>query len=185
VIEHISKQLAPAIIRNRNLTIEDLKTLNLPLIFQENLVIIEKSTIGWKLKTPIAIELNKILAAGEKGLVDYIICSCIRQQPALIPYIFENQTPTQVSSPLSTSLPKLTFQLQKLYCRRQKIRYLARIQTRFNYRRHKASRRNPRPSTSPESLRLHQRLSCRSPRLRPLTWRRQQLHQSRKNLLPR
>jgi hypothetical protein len=58
-------------------------------MFQANLVIIEKSTGGWKLKTPISIELSKILAVGEKGLVDYIIRSCLREQPALIPYIFE------------------------------------------------------------------------------------------------
>ena len=56
------------------------------------MVIIERSLDNWKLKTPISIDLNKILAAGEKGLVDYIIRSCIREQPALIPYIFENKT---------------------------------------------------------------------------------------------
>jgi site-specific recombinase XerD len=59
---------------------------------QGNLVIIEKSLNDWKLKTPIAIELNLVLEAGEKGLVDYIIRSCIREQPSLITYIFENKT---------------------------------------------------------------------------------------------
>jgi site-specific recombinase XerD len=92
LIEHKTKQIASAITRTRNLTVEDLKTLDLPLKFQENLVIIEKSTNDWKLKTPIAIELDKVLAAGEKGLVDFIIRSCIQEQPVLIPYIFENKT---------------------------------------------------------------------------------------------
>jgi site-specific recombinase XerD len=92
MIEHTTKQIASAITRTRNLTIEDLKSLDLPLLFQGNLVIIEKSINDWKLKTPISIELNHVLAAGEKGLVDYVIRSCIREQPALIPYIFENKT---------------------------------------------------------------------------------------------
>lgn len=92
MIERKTRQLAPAISRSRNLSVEDLKSLGLPLMFQGNLVIIEKSLNDWKLKTPIAIELSQVLEAGEKGLVDYIIRSCIREQPALIPYIFENKT---------------------------------------------------------------------------------------------
>jgi site-specific recombinase XerD len=81
--------LASAITRNRNLSAEELKSLNLPLIFQGNLVIIEKSIDGWKLRQPITIELIKILAAQEKGLIDYIIRSCLNERPSLIPYIFE------------------------------------------------------------------------------------------------
>ncbi len=81
--------IAPAIVRQRNLTIEDLKSLNLPLIFTGDTVIIERSLDNWKLKTPLSIDLSKILAVGEKGLVDYIIRSCIREQPSLILYIFE------------------------------------------------------------------------------------------------
>ena len=92
MIEHKTKQIASAITRTRKLTIEDLKNLDLPLKFQGNLVVIEKSLNNYQLKTPITLELNKVLEAGEKGLVDYVIRSCIRVQPALIPYIFENQT---------------------------------------------------------------------------------------------
>ncbi len=84
--------LAPAIKHIRQLSIEELKDLNLPLKFQGNLVIIERSLNDWKLKKPITIELGKILAAKEKGLVDYIIKSCLNDQPSIIPYIFENNT---------------------------------------------------------------------------------------------
>ena len=87
-----AKTIAPAITRNRQLSIEDLKSLSLPLIFQENLVIIEKSLTGWKLKTPINIELKKLLDAKEKGLVDYIVRSCLNERPYLIPFIFDNQS---------------------------------------------------------------------------------------------
>ena len=84
--------IAPAITRTCNLSIEELKSLNLPLMFQGDLVIVEKSIGGWKLKTPIAIELRKILEAKEKGLVDYIFRSCLNERPGIIPYIFNNET---------------------------------------------------------------------------------------------
>jgi len=84
--------IAPAITRNRQLSIEELKSLNLPLKFQGDLVIIERSINDWKLRKPIAIELKKILATKEKGLVDYIIRSCISDQPSIVPYIFDNES---------------------------------------------------------------------------------------------
>jgi len=84
--------LASAITRNRNLSVEELKSLNLPLIVQGDTVTIERSIDGWKLRKPITIQLNKLLAAQEKGLVDYIIRSCLNEQTSLIPYIFEYQS---------------------------------------------------------------------------------------------
>ncbi|NLF88853.1 site-specific integrase [Candidatus Bathyarchaeota archaeon] len=91
MIERV-KTIAPAIVRQRNLTIDELKSLNLPLIFQGDLVIFEKSLNLRKLQTPIAIELQKILEAKEKGLVDYIIRSCLNERSSVIPYIFDNET---------------------------------------------------------------------------------------------
>lgn len=87
-----AKTIAPAITRSRILTVEELKSLNLPLIFQGNLVIIERSFNGTKLRMPIAIEQQKILAAKEKGLVDYIFRSCLSERPSVIPYIFDNES---------------------------------------------------------------------------------------------
>jgi site-specific recombinase XerD len=84
--------IAPAITRNRQLSIEELKNLNLPLIIQADTVIIERSINDWKLRQPIAIELKKILDTKEKGLVDYIIRSCLNERPSIIPFIFENQS---------------------------------------------------------------------------------------------
>jgi len=83
---------APAITRNHQLSIEDLKSLNLPLTFQNDHVIIYASLTGWKLKTPVNIPLQKILEAKEKGLVDYIIRSCLNDRPGVIPLVFENQS---------------------------------------------------------------------------------------------
>lgn len=84
--------LASAITRNRNLTVEELKSLNLPLIIQGETVTIERSIDGWKLRKPITIQLSKIVAAQEKGLVDYIIRSCLKDRSSIIPYIFEYQS---------------------------------------------------------------------------------------------
>ena len=84
--------VAPAITRNRQLSIEELKSLNLPLKFQGAYVNIERSLNNWPLRKPISIELKKILEVKEKGLVDYIIRSCLNERPSVIPYIFANQS---------------------------------------------------------------------------------------------
>jgi len=84
--------LASPITKNQKLNIEDLQSLQLPLIIQDNTVTIQKSTIGYKLRQPVTIELNKILAAKEKGLVKYVIASLIDERPQLIPYVFNNES---------------------------------------------------------------------------------------------
>ena len=84
--------LAPAITRNNRLSIEELKSLNLPLIIQDKQVRIEKTLKFNKLRKPITIQLDKILEAKEKGLVDYIIRSCLNDYPGIIQFIFENQS---------------------------------------------------------------------------------------------
>ena len=84
--------LASPIIRNRQLSIEDLQSLQLPMTIQGNTVTIEKSLIGYKLKQPVIIELNKVLAVKEKGLVNYVITALLNERPKLIPYIFNNES---------------------------------------------------------------------------------------------
>ncbi len=84
--------IAPAITRNRQLSLEELKSLNLPMTFQGDQVVISTSLTGWKLKKPVIIELKNILDAKEKGLVDYIIRSCLNDSPSVIAFIFENQS---------------------------------------------------------------------------------------------
>ena len=84
--------IAPAITRNRQLSLEELKSLNLPMTFQGNHVIISTSLTGWKLKKPVIIELKNLLDAKEKGLVDYIIRSCLNDRPGVISFIFDNQS---------------------------------------------------------------------------------------------
>lgn len=51
-----------------------------------------KSPKGYTLKTPVSIPLDKILALGQKGLVEYVIKSLSSQRPVLIPFVLENQS---------------------------------------------------------------------------------------------
>ncbi len=92
-----AKTIAPAITRTRKLSVEQLKNLKLPLIFQQDTIIIERSLNDFKLRTPISIDQNKILETQEIGLVEYIIKSCLSYQPSIIPYIFENKSLIKVA----------------------------------------------------------------------------------------
>ena len=93
----IKATLASSIIKTRQLCIEDIQTLQLPLTIQDNTVTIEKSLLGYKLRQPVTIELGKILAAKEKGLVKYIITSLLDERPQLIPFVFNNESLLKVA----------------------------------------------------------------------------------------
>lgn len=97
MLERKTTFIATAITRNRNLTVDDLKKLNLPLQIQGPFVIIEKSLNNIRLQKTLTLELSKVLAIGEIGLVDYIIRSCLNKYPNIIPYIFEYQSMVKMS----------------------------------------------------------------------------------------
>src|ERR1700690_1033898 len=84
--------VAQPIIRTLQLTVEELKTIDFPIKIQSNVIIIDQGLSGHKLKTPVALELEKVLAVKEKGLINYILTSFVSQRPALIPFVFDNQT---------------------------------------------------------------------------------------------
>ena len=80
------------IIRTRLLTIEELKTLNLPINIQGDTVIINRSLRNWPLQQPVTLSLNKVLATKEKGLITYILSALLSERPNLIPFVFDNQS---------------------------------------------------------------------------------------------
>jgi site-specific recombinase XerD len=84
--------IPPPIVRTKLLTLEDLKNLQLPLKIQGNTVTIEEGLRGGKLKQPISLDLHKVLAAKEKGLINYIFSAFLSERPALLPFVFDNQT---------------------------------------------------------------------------------------------
>ena len=84
--------LAPPIVRKTQLTIDDLKSLNLPIQIKDDVIRIERSLTDWKLQQPVTLILSKVLNANEKGLIDYIIRSFISDRPALLTFVFDNQS---------------------------------------------------------------------------------------------
>jgi site-specific recombinase XerD len=84
--------VAQPITRTRQLTVEELKTIAFPIKLQSNLIIIDQGLLGHKLKTPVALKLEKVLAVNEKGLINYILTSFVSERPALIPFVFDNES---------------------------------------------------------------------------------------------
>jgi site-specific recombinase XerD len=80
------------IIKPRQLTIEDLKTLPISIKIQDDSVILERSPRGWKLRQPVKLSLEKVLAVRERGLVAYIFSSFASERPNLIPFVFNNKS---------------------------------------------------------------------------------------------
>ncbi len=87
-----SIRLAQPIIRKQQLTVEDIKDLKLPIEISSDKIIITRSLRNWKLQQPVTLDLSKVLDAKEKGLVNYIITSFISDRPALLPFVFDNQS---------------------------------------------------------------------------------------------
>jgi hypothetical protein len=92
MIEATIHATAPPIFRTRQLTVEDLKTLQVPMMIQGELIIIEQSLKGYKLRHPITLNLQKVLAAKEKGLIAYILKAFISQRSGLLKFAFDNQS---------------------------------------------------------------------------------------------
>jgi site-specific recombinase XerD len=88
----IAVAIPKPIIKTRQLTVQELESLNLPIQIQGNTVLIERSLRGWKLKEPVTLPLDQILAVKEKGLVDFILKSFLGERPKLISYVLDNQS---------------------------------------------------------------------------------------------
>jgi site-specific recombinase XerD len=90
--EAITEAIPQPILRTQLLTVEELKTLQFPMNIQGDTIIIEQGLKGWKLKKSVTLDLKKVLAAKEKGLVAYILSAFLSERPALIPFVFDNQS---------------------------------------------------------------------------------------------
>ena len=89
--------VAPLIVRNSQLSIEELKKLPFKMTIQDDTILFEYSKRGFKLREPVTVNLPKVLAAREKGLVEYIFNSFLSDRPGLLPYVFDNQSLLKVS----------------------------------------------------------------------------------------
>jgi len=89
ITEAISRQ---PITRTSQFTVDELKNLQLPITIQDDKIIITHGLRGRKLRKPVILSLNKVLAAKERGLVTYILTAFISDRPPMIPLIFDNQS---------------------------------------------------------------------------------------------
>ena len=88
----ITEAITQPIMRNQKLSLEELKTLPFPMKIQGDQVIIEKGLRNSKLKHTVVLSLDKVLAAKEKGLIDYVLSAFVSERPALIEFAFDNQS---------------------------------------------------------------------------------------------
>ena len=78
------------ILRPKQLHLDELPFLmNIGHLDNDNFAL-DYSPKGYRLKTKIVIPLELLLAVGEKGLVEYVINSLIRERPILIPFALQN-----------------------------------------------------------------------------------------------
>jgi site-specific recombinase XerD len=82
----------PPIVRKQRLTLKDLEAIDFPMQIQGDTIIIEQSPTGWKLQHPVTLYIDKVIAAREKGLIKYILNAFTSDRPALLPFVFENQS---------------------------------------------------------------------------------------------
>jgi len=88
----IIQAIPQPVLRTRQLTVDELKSLQLPIDIKGDTIIIERSLRGWKLRQPVTLDLDKVLAAKEKGLITYVLSAFICERPQLIPFVFDNQS---------------------------------------------------------------------------------------------
>lgn len=81
-----------SIFKPRMLTLEDLPWLLELGKVEGDLIKIELNRAGRRLRTPISVPVDQILAVGQDGLVRYIFDSFLPERPKLIPFVFENRS---------------------------------------------------------------------------------------------
>lgn len=80
------------ILKPRTLTQADLEEILKLGRIENDSFLVERSPKGYKLKTPTTIPLERILAVGQRGLVEYVVRSLASERPRLIPFVFENKS---------------------------------------------------------------------------------------------
>ncbi|HZY94917.1 MAG TPA: hypothetical protein VFE98_08705 [Candidatus Bathyarchaeia archaeon] len=87
-----TRQTTELVFQQRQLHVEDIEFVKaLGRIDGTNLVI-ERSTKQYRLKQPITVPLDQVLALGHKGLVRYILEGLTSSRPSLIPLIVQNKS---------------------------------------------------------------------------------------------
>jgi site-specific recombinase XerD len=88
----ITRTINQPITINRQLSVDELKTIPIPIQIQSDKLILQYTLRGWKLQQPVILSLDKVLAAKEKGLINYIFSAFLSERPALLTFVFDNQS---------------------------------------------------------------------------------------------
>ncbi len=108
----------------KRLSLSDLQFLRELGTIKDGQVLLERSTSGFRLKTPVSFDLDKILALDSKKLAEYIVHSLITQRPQLIPWVLDNKSLVELANHMlrACSGSKMGFygytNTISLYCRR-------------------------------------------------------------------
>ncbi len=78
--------------KSQKLVLADLPFLRAMGEVEDGHLHLTKSPKGYTLKTPVFIQVDEILALGQKGLAEYIIQSLSSQRPVLIPFVLKNRS---------------------------------------------------------------------------------------------
>src|SRR2546425_8553888 len=76
----------------KRLSLAELQFLRDLGTIKDGQVHLQRSTNGFRLKTPVSYDLDKILAVDSKALAEYIVNSFISQRPSLIPWVLQQKT---------------------------------------------------------------------------------------------
>lgn len=87
-----------SIFKTHVLTLEDLPWLLSLGRVEGNILKIELNRAGRRLRTPVLVPVDRILAVGQDGLVRYIFDSLLPERPRLIPFVLENRSLTELAN---------------------------------------------------------------------------------------
>jgi hypothetical protein len=85
-------EMSQPLTRRRQLSVEDLKTLPFQMNIDGNQITLETGLHKNRLKQPVTLSLDKVLAAREIGLVEFVFKAMLSERPMLLQYVFENQS---------------------------------------------------------------------------------------------
>ena len=71
------------ILKAKELSLDDLPFLKTLGHIENAMIIFDHSLKGCRLKTPVIVPVDRILAVGQKGLIEFIVSSLISQRPDL------------------------------------------------------------------------------------------------------
>src|SRR5207245_3031729 len=82
----------------KQLTLEQILFLLELGTIENGVLVIERGFKGYRLKTPVQVAVDRILAVGEVGLCEYIFRSLIPTRPRLISWVLQNKSLIELAS---------------------------------------------------------------------------------------